>query len=115
MVNSRSKGKKGELEWKDFLRNTLGIDARRGQQRAGSPDSPDVVSGLGGVHWEVKRVEALNIMDAVRQAVRDAGDKIPVVAHRKNKQDWLVTVRAGDLWGLVDALDAHRRESKFME
>jgi len=41
-MNSREKGKRGERQWRDELRAN-GYTARRGQQFAGSPDSPDVV------------------------------------------------------------------------
>jgi Holliday junction resolvase len=95
-MNACQKGKRGEREWRDFLRS-LGLDARRGQQFSGSPDSPDVVGGWGGTHAEVKRVENLNIYDAINQAVRDAGDSTPYVAHRKNGREWLITIRATDV------------------
>ena len=99
MVNSCAKGKAGEREWAAWLRERLGLtDARRGRQFSGSPESPDVVGGIPGTHAEVKRVEALNLAAAVAQAVRDAGpDAVPYVAHRRNRADWLVTVRAADL------------------
>ena len=97
MVNSRSKGKRGELEWAWYLREQLGLEARRGQQFSGSPDSPDVVGGFVDTHCEVKRVERLNVDSAMDQAVSDCGDATPYVAHRKNRADWLITVRAVDL------------------
>lgn len=93
-VNGCQKGKVGERQWRDELRKH-GYDARRGQQFSGSPDSPDVVSeALNWLHFEVKRVEHLNVQDAVEQAQGDCGQKLPVVAHRKNGKDWLVTMDA---------------------
>ena len=69
----REKGKRGERQWRDELRAN-GYRARRGQQFAGSPDSPDVVCDeLDWIHFEVKAVERLNIWDAMDQARRDAG------------------------------------------
>ena len=101
MTNSKRKGKVGELQWAKRCRDN-GFDARRGQQYSGNPDSPDVVSeDLAAFHAEVKRVERLNIQDAIDQAIRDAGDKIPYVAHRRNHCDWLVTMRADDWFDLV--------------
>ena len=97
MVNSRSKGKRGELEWAKYLREQLGLNARRGQQFSGSPDSPDVVGGFINTHCEVKRVERLNVDNAMEQAVSDCGNATPYVAHRKNRAEWLITVRAIDL------------------
>jgi len=71
-MNSREKGKRGERQWRDELR-AQGFDARRGQQFAGSPDSPDVVCpALSWAHFEVKAVERLNIEDAMDQARRDS-------------------------------------------
>jgi len=94
-INSRAKGARGEREWAQWLRDNLGIDARRGQQFAGGTDSPDVI-GLEGTHAEVKRVEKLNISNAIAQAERDCGDNLPYVASRKNGEEWLITIRARD-------------------
>lgn len=52
--------------------------------------------GVPGIHVECKRVERLNIYDAIAQAVRDAKDSIPAVFHRKNNCEWLVTMRMDD-------------------
>ena len=93
--SSREKGKRGELEWAAFLRSH-GIAARRGRQFSGSTDSPDVVSDLDDVHFEVKRVEQLSVYKAIDQAVAECGDRVPVVAHRRNGKPWLVTMRAED-------------------
>ena len=93
-MNSREKGKRGELQWRDELRRA-GYAARRGQQFSGSPDSPDVIcDALPWAHFEVKAVERLNIEDAMEQARRDAGDKVPLVAHKRNHRRWLVTMDA---------------------
>lgn len=92
-MNSREKGKRGEREFAAFLREN-GIEARRGQQYNGL-EGEDVVSSLP-YHFEVKRVEKLNIEDAMKQSIKDSKDKIPVVAHRKNHNEWLITMRAKD-------------------
>lgn len=100
-INSRQKGKAGELEFAAFLREH-GHDARRGVQYSGGPGSPDVVSkSLGFLHFEVKRVEQLNIHNAMSQAQRDCGPKVPAVFHRKNRHDWLVTMTATDFLNFV--------------
>ena len=91
-MNSRSKGKRGELEFAAFLR-AHGFDARRGQQFAGGTESPDVLSAaLHWLHIEVKRVEQFNLGAACAQAARDAGGKPWVVAHRRNRGPWFITV-----------------------
>lgn len=95
MVNSRRKGKEGELEWTNILKDH-GYDAHRGQQYKGGGDSPDV-TGLPGIHQEVKRVEKLNIHDAMDQSKRDAADaEVPIVVHRRDRKPWLVTMDAQD-------------------
>jgi hypothetical protein len=96
-VNSRQKGKRGEREWAKYLREMFGLaDARRGVQYSGSSDSPDVVGGWTGTHAEVKRVERFAPDAWVDQAIRDAGSRVPYVAHRQNNKPWLVTIRAED-------------------
>jgi Holliday junction resolvase len=109
-MNSREKGKRGERQWRDELRAN-GYSARRGQQFAGSAESPDVVcEDLPWVHFEVKAVERLNIEDAMEQARRDCHEKaqkdsktekIPIVAHRRNFRPWLVTMEAGTFFKLL--------------
>ena len=95
-VNSRQKGARGEREFAAICREH-GYDCRRGQQYCGSNGDADVV-GLPGVHLEIKRVEHLNLYDAMAQAKRDAraGER-PVVVHRRNNCEWLVTMPV-DAW-----------------
>lgn len=93
--NSREKGKRGELELANILKE-YGYEARRGQQYSGANGDADVV-GLQGIHIECKRVEKLNLSDAMAQAIRDAkDDELPAVFHRKNHEPWLVTMRLED-------------------
>ena len=94
-MNSRNKGKRGELELAKKLRE-YGYDSRRGQQYSGANGDADVV-GLPGIHIECKRVEKLNIYDAISQAKHDAkAEEMPVVVHRKNNSEWLVTLPLDD-------------------
>lgn len=91
---SRDKGKVGEREFAALLRK-LGVEARRGVQFQGGTDSPDVVHSLEGLHFEVKRTERLSLYDAYDQAAADAKEhEVPVVAHRKNRRQWLVIMDA---------------------
>ena len=95
MVNSRNKGKRGELEFARFCREQGYEGVRRGCQYSGI-EGEDIV-GLPGIHAEVKRTERLSLYDAIAQAGADAGkDKLPIVASRKNRCDWLITMRAED-------------------
>jgi len=106
MVNSRAKGARGERLWRDELREA-GFTARRGQQFAGGTDSPDVIcEELRNLHMEVKCVEALNLDKACEQAERDAGLKAWIVAHKKNRKHWKVTMDAGFFFQLLrDGMD----------
>lgn len=101
-INSRRKGKTGELELAKLLREH-GVDAWRGVQYQGGNESPDVVSSLPGVHLECKRVEAGNPYDWLDQAIADAGNNLPVVAHRRNRRAWIAVMRLGDLINLLKA------------
>lgn len=97
MTNGKRKGKNGELEFARLCRDE-GFDARRTAQYCGKTgDAADVI-GLPGVHVEVKRVERLNIDDAMAQARRDSqkSGRVPIVAHRKNNCEWLITMTAAD-------------------
>lgn len=111
-VNSRAKGARGEREWRDFLRQH-GFDARRGQQFAGGADSPDVISNVPGVHWEVKRVERFNLYPALAQADGDRADgNIPVVAHRANGKRWVVVLKAEDFLDMVARIAEKNAQSE---
>lgn len=58
--------------------------------------------GLPGIHAEVKRVERLNLYDALEQAKRDAQKSkgVPAVFHRKNNHEWVVVMAAEDWFNL---------------
>lgn len=90
-VDSREKGKRGELELANLLKR-YGFNTRRGQQYCGANGDADIV-GLPGIHIECKRVERLNISEAMKQSRSDAKKgEVPVVIHRKNTERWLVTL-----------------------
>ena len=105
-INSRQKGKRGELEWCKVCK-AEGFEAFRGAQHAGknlttSEASPDVITPDLNIHYEVKRVERLNLDDALAQAQRDANPgEIAAVSHRKNNGPWMVTMSAEDHFNLV--------------
>ena len=109
MINSRQKGAKGEREIASKLRD-YGYDCRRGQQYSGMNGDADVV-GLKGIHMEVKRVERLNLEDAMTQSIRDAREgELPAVFHRKNNCEWLVSMRLCDWIELYREWEAGREE-----
>lgn len=101
MINSRNKGKVGELELAAFL-SEHGYTAKRGQQFHGGADSPDVVCPtLDGIHIECKRVESGSLYKWLEQAKNDAGEgKVPVVMHRKSREDWVAILPLEDFLNL---------------
>lgn len=89
-MNSNQKGKRGEREFAALCRAN-GYDCRRGQQYSGIEERGRRL-GLPNIHIEVKRVEKLNIHNAMDQSIRDASEKLPIVAHRRNDCAWLITM-----------------------
>ena len=97
---SRNKGKSGEREFVKLLKQ-YGFDAQRGVQYKGTPDSPDII-GIPGFHIEVKRTERLRLYDALKQSILESNNnEIPIVAHRKNREEWVVILRATDFLEMV--------------
>lgn len=99
MTNSRQKGARGERELAIVL-GQYGYNCRRGQQYCGANGDADVI-GLTGIHIECKRVERLNLYDAIEQAKREKRPgELPAVFHRKNHCEWLVTISLDDFMTL---------------
>lgn len=103
MINSRQKGKRGELALVKML-NERGFSTRRSVQYNGKAEDGDAdVVGLDGIHIECKAVERLNIHEAMEQAEHDRRiDAIPVVMHKKNRKGWLVTMNLEDWLDLYE-------------
>lgn len=99
---SRQKGKRGERECAAELGQMLGVDARRGVQFQGGPDSPDVVLDGVAIHVEAKRVERLQLWAAIEQAAEDSPPgKVPVVWHKSNRRPSVVIVETSRLLELA--------------
>lgn len=102
-MNSKQKGKRGELEFCRLCREE-GYEVRRTAQYCGNTGEAADVVGLPGIHVEVKRVEHLKLSEAMSQAMRDAKDgRLPAVFHRRSREPWLVTMRAEDWFSLYRA------------
>lgn len=91
MVNSRSKGCRGERELAKVLQKTLGWEARRTQQFCGDAGDSDVTANVP-VFIECKRVERLCVATAVQKAMEQAGDLPVMVCHRKDRGTWVVSI-----------------------
>lgn len=91
-INSKKKGSGGELEVANLLKKQGFTKAQRTEQYNGNLGGADVI-GMDGIHIEVKRVEKLNIDNALSQAERDCKNSdLPIVVHRKNGKKWKVTL-----------------------
>lgn len=95
-TKSQRKGADGERELATILQQH-GYDCNRG----GSLTFGEVadITGLPGIHIEVKRVEKLNVVEAMEQSIRDSErmqDGVPTLFHRRNRKPWLVTMRLAD-------------------
>jgi len=107
MINSNSKGKRGERLFCALL-TKCGFPYRRGQQYKGGNDSADVEPNLNAeshhaalakilhelIHFEVKNYKRINTktLSAVlnEQAALEAINKVPVVAYKMNGCSWLL-------------------------
>ena len=100
---SQRKGADGERELAAILRER-GYDCQRGGSLTFG-EVPDL-TGLPGIHAEIKRVERLNVGEAMEQAIRDSermADGAPTLFHRRNRKPWLVTMRLVDWLELFEA------------
>jgi hypothetical protein len=48
---------------------------------------------------------------AYKQAVDDCGENVPIVAHRKNRGQWLLTLALDDLPDLVERIQQAHTDS----
>lgn len=106
--SSQRKGRAGELELARLLQEQ-GYPVEPGE--AVSFGATADLVGLPGIHIECKRVEKLNVPQAMEQAVRDAEkfhDGAPALFHRRNRQPWLVTMRLEDWVQLYSGSQAAR-------
>lgn len=100
-MNSKNKGKRGELEVAHILQDR-GFNARRSQQYSGATEDAADVVGLPGYHLEVKRCENIRLMEWIRQAERDAKDgNVPLVVFRQSHEKWRVVLDFGKFLEII--------------
>lgn len=96
-INSKQKGARFERQvagmFKDF-----GYPAFRTAQYEGKTGDCADVEGVPYIHIEAKHQEKMKLYDWIAQAVRDSKKKgkKPVVIHKANNKDVLVTMRFED-------------------
>lgn len=94
--SSQRKGREAERELAGILRG-YGFDAMPGTALNYGTE-PDI-TGLPGIHMEVKRCERIELPKWFEQAERDAAamlDGAPVVFFRRNRKPWMVCLRLDD-------------------
>ena len=106
-INSKKKGARAERKWAEFCREHGYEKVRRTAQFCGNTGEASDCVGLEGIHQECKAVERLNIVEAMNQAVRDSTKEgegnLPIVAHKRNRTPWYVTMLAEDWFKIYSA------------
>ena len=108
---SRNRGANGERELSKIFNEFYGYNTHRGYVFHKQSD----VVGLEGIHVECKRVEKLNIHNAMKQAIEESEkrkDGLPTVFHRRNREGWLVTMRLEDWMDLYGGWIDERTEKR---
>lgn len=103
--SQRQKGKRGERLASKAVSAALGVRARRGVQYKGGADSADIEVDIPGVHWEVKFVERESVRAWMVQARDECGGQVPVVLHKRSREEWLVTLPLERLYEFVQRLE----------
>jgi len=113
---SRTKGAGGELEFRTIVNKKFGVKYERTPLSGGLDIKGDIRRAYGSrasiadeFHWEIKRVEKINIHECLTQSINDCRPgKIPVVAHRRNCDYWKITIQADDFLNLILELEELR-------
>lgn len=109
-VNSKQKGARFERKLASLFRDYGYEDSRRTAQYCGNTGDASDVVGLPGIHVEAKHQERMQLYDWMEQAKRDAEaggkGKMPVVFHKKNNAEILVTMTFDDFMKVYKEYDA---------
>lgn len=104
-MNPRRKGIRAENEAAVALSAVFGVPCRRSSRMYLPGFEASDVTGLPGVHVEVKRREHLNLTAAIRQSQQDAAPgETAIVIHRPRRSAWLLTVALTDAPALAETL-----------
>jgi Holliday junction resolvase len=106
-VNSKQKGARFERSLASKFRE-YGYEARRTAQYCGNTGDASDVVGLPGIHIEAKHQETMRLYEWMSQAKRDAEGtgRLPVVFHKKNNAEILVTMTLEDWMNLYREFEA---------
>jgi Holliday junction resolvase len=99
-INSRQKGKRGELSLVHELKKH-GYNVRRSQQYCGNTGEAMDIIGLQGIHIECKNSKVLRLREYLEQAKHDAEKankgNLPTVFYKIPRGDW-VTIMPLEAW-----------------
>lgn len=106
--SSKARGKRGELDLVHALRLAGFTEVRRTAQYCGKAGTSDV-TGLPGIHVEVKNVQRLNIWEALAQSKRDSetdgNSDSSAVFFKRNRSGWYVALPLSDFIRLYASSD----------
>ena len=111
-VNSKQKGARFERQLASKFRD-YGYDSRRTAQYCGNTGDASDVVGLEGIHIEAKHQERMQLYEWMDQAKRDSKDtgNMPVVFHKKNNSEILVTMQFDSFMKLYKEYEASLKEA----
>src|SRR5947209_4974609 len=102
MIDSRAKGKRGELEVVSILHEHGWGLARRSSDGRSQAGRCDIVNGPAGCSLEIKSVERLNVPAALDQLARDSNPlDVPILVHRPSRHAWMATLELTELLALL--------------
>jgi hypothetical protein len=106
-INSRAKGASGERAACESLKETFGWSCRRSQQHCATDSASDIiVTQTPNCWWEIKRVQKINVAAVMERSKQDCGTKVPVLMHRPNHTEWMVTVYLSDLKAFLNEISS---------
>lgn len=118
-INSKQKGARFERQLASLFRDYGYSESRRTAQYCGNTGDASDVVGLPGLHIEAKHQEQMRLYDWIDQAKRDAvangEDKIPVVFHKKNNAEILVTLPLDGFMQIYKEYEAGLKEGELNE
>lgn len=110
---SRDKGKRGELEARDAVREHWHSPHCHRSAQAGGSFAADLLKGPPGLHLEVKRYAKIAALRFLDQAIQDSGcGATPVVLLKEDRGEWCFLLRMRDTEAFLNALhEADERQA----
>lgn len=109
-MNSRQKGKRGELEARNYVREWWHSPNCIRSAQAGGAFAADLLHAGEGLHVEVKRRQRIAATHFMKQAEEDCGEReVPVVLMREdNYPTWIVAFRIEDTDKFIEIINRNK-------